>query len=654
MKKRVSKDEVGQTIKAIEEATRLTSIASFNNSLAPLLPQLSSIKIQNGIVQNEPLTRLLANHRTPLEFFSLEIPSGVSESLIQILVLDYYYRRDLPEVSTIALLSHYYENHEELDQTYLRNLNHSLFVAYLEHFGYISWNELSLTFEGDWTSIFLLNDSLPFCHVSLEAMFRYIKVSREKNPGDIGVRTLRNHILLKLQTDGNLLNESYRRLPDIIDDPALKEVLPIFLIALIKNDSKLFLQYVKELPLIYREKHPLDIYFALGIACPEDEEALAALKASIDNSLYNNNLTRSQYLQVSSVKSLKSVDIIELVENISNSSDNNDELIQATLFLITHVDDHEESWFLRIGTGLIIRSEKHHDELLANLVDSLKDKNLLLVYALLSKRFDILGIKGALENVWPELVELDPKLFSRNLTLWLKDGSDNTLWALSSLCNIREIPVSYFRVSLDDLKTSSASERLYIAYKIAGFIYSPGHLQQLLFSIIETIKDNEEPLLNNLYSLFCKYLIYNYRGTLKLIDQILQDTKLPDTIRQFYNSVRLEYNQYFAELNNIRTFKELEPDSRLFTHLQFYNQEMYSSKFGEVEKTGIRKYFKNTPVHSLRWAIRRQEQPIHEVRPLQNIQSSVEFPSGQKLNPVYQEHIRRTYQNLKKDEVDIG
>ncbi len=245
MKKRVAKDEVELVAKVIEEAKRLATIASFNNSFEHLLPQISSAEIQNGIVQNESLTRLLSNHRTPTEFFTSEIPNGVLESLIQILILDYYYRRDLPEVSTISLLSRYYESHEELDQTYLRNLDHSLFVAYLEHFGYKSWNELSLTLEGDWASIFLLNDSLPFCHISLEAMFHYIKVSREKNPRDIGVRTLRNHILLKLQTDDNLLNESYKRLPDIIDDPALREVLPIFLIALVKNDSKLFLQYVK-------------------------------------------------------------------------------------------------------------------------------------------------------------------------------------------------------------------------------------------------------------------------------------------------------------------------------------------------------------------------------------------------------------------------
>lgn len=654
MKRCISQGDIRDTSAAIKEAKRLTSIASFNDSFAVFLPLLPSTKIQNGIVQNETLVRLLENHQAPIEFLSSEIPGGISESLVQILVLDYYYRRDLPEISTIALLSCYYENHEELDQTYLRNVNHSLFIAYLENFGHKSWNELSLTLEGDWTSISLLNDSLLFCQTSLEAIFHYIKISREKNPGDIGIRTLRNHILLKLQTDGNLLVELYRRLPDVINNPALREVLPVFLTALINNDTKSFLQYIKELPLIYGEQHPLDIYFAFGIACPEDEDALAVLNESIGKALCDGKITRSQYLQVSSMKNLTSVDVIELVENISHSSNDNEELIQATQFLITHVDDHEKPWFERIGTGLIIRPEKSLDELLEYLVDSLKDKNLPLVYALLSKRFELLGIEGVLKNVWPGLVELDPEHFARNLTRWLKDGSENTLWAVLSLCGIREIPIKHFTLSAEELENTNSSERLYIAYKIAGYIYSADHSKQLLFSIVESVRSEEDTLLQNLFDLFNDYLIYNYRSTLDQIDHFLQIGMLPAHQLRLYHSLRGQYKKYFTDLSSIREFQELRPDSRLSTYLQFYRQEMLSSKFIEVERTGIRALFKETPIHSHRWALRRTEQPVHEVLPLAHIQSSAEFPSGEKLNPVLQEILRRTYRQINKDEINIG
>ena len=52
--------------------------------------------------------------------------------------------------------------------------------------------------------------------------------------------------------------------------------------------------------------------------------------------------------------------------------------------------------------------------------------------------------------------------------------------------------------------------------------------------------------------------------------------------------------------------------------------------------------------------IETENEKVHQVSPLGHFQSSIEFPSGEKLNPIYQETMRRTYQKLSKDAININ
>ena len=59
-------------------------------------------------------------------------------------------------------------------------------------------------------------------------------------------------------------------------------------------------------------------------------------------------------------------------------------------------------------------------------------------------------------------------------------------------------------------------------------------------------------------------------------------------------------------------------------------------------------------IHSKNWAIRRSNQKVHEVQPLGYIEHSVEFPSGEKLNPTFHETLRRNFQRIQKHEISFS
>lgn len=652
MAKVQGKDEIQQTLDAIEEVRRFRSLPKFNDAFADLAPGIETAKYNNGIILNAPLRKLLSDYQVPSAFLSAETSDGIRIVLVEFLMVDHYYRRDSPDVSTIDSVWRYFSDNEELRKTFIHRLDRSLLVVYLDRFGYKSWNELALTLDGNWRSIALLNDSLPYCQVSLDAMFHFITVSCDKNPNDLGIGLLGNHILLKFQMEAALSDELQKRLDEVLEAPALRGMLPMFLRAQVGENEETYARLVTELPTRYGLDFPGELYYALGAACPRDLESLASFKRAIDAALQDGSLSPMFYLRAAGVKKIRTSDVIALAVDISSGSANKEELTEVLQFLVIYIDDYTEPWFKDIAARLVVRFEDQHHQLLEHFFYLLQDKDLRLIYELFSARFTALGEKGILKRAWDNLVEKDPELFAEHLTRWFKDGTTNTHFALLHLCSV-EIPVSYFRVSSKVLEGVSASERLYIAYKIAGYVYSGDHLQQLLFSIVETVQSDQKALLQHLYSLFDSYVIYNYRGTLDKIDQMLKVSRLPIHLQSFYCQLREDYDQYFADLASIPALKELRPHSRLTEYIRFYSQEKFSLTLKDKEKSGLRSLFKGSPVHSHRWAIWRPEQKVHEVYPLAHIQSSFEFPSGEKLNPAYQELTRRTYQKIRKDEIDI-
>lgn len=637
---------------SIEALKRLKGQTRFEVLSETVLPQIASPKMQSGMILNTTLRETFSN--LPEVLIDPKDGMSISAIFIQLFVLDHFYTRDQPNINTINEVWQYFVDSEDLKKTFVHRVDRSLMIVYLEHFASKTWNDLALTLDSDWSSITLLDESLLYCSVSLDGVFYFLSTAKRQHPNDLGIQSLGSNVLLKLQQEPALVKQLNDRMQEVFENDHLRQMLPTFLRALIGDDTTKFQSFAERLTSAYGPIYPGETYFAIGVACPAEPASQTVFKSLIDDALQRGELSEILYLQAAGVLNLSSADVVGVAVSIGQKAEDTDGFIQPIRFLQNHLESVDEKWFREIAFFAMTRIKGRKNFLLESFVYSLKETNLDLVYRLFTARFSAFGEEGLLNDSWHNIVEEDQAMFSRYLTLWLRDGNAMTHRAILFLCSAQGIPSGFFKVSPDFMQSASSSEKLYIAYKIAGYVYSAEHLQGLLFSLLDNVRADEERLLDSLFQLFYNYVIYNYRGTLDKIDLILGNQNLPAHLVEFYSSLRAEYNQYFAELDNVKSFRELQPDNRLGEFIQFYRQQKFSTQMNSAERTGLSSLFKNTPVHSHRWAIRRPEQAVHDVHPLGHISTSVEFPSGEKLNPTYQEMTRRTYQRLLRDEINIG
>src|SRR5690606_29020572 len=103
----------------------------------------------------------------------------------------------------------------------------------------------------------------------------------------------------------------------------------------------------------------------------------------------------------------------------------------------------------------------------------------------------------------------------------------------------------------------------------------------------------------------------------------------------------------------IKSHPELSHDSLLAQHIQYYKQQQLSAGLKESKSRSFMETMKNVQIHSNNWATRNSSENRHNVRPLGTFGVSVEFPSGEIYNPILQESKRRSYQSIKKHEINI-
>jgi len=545
---------------SINTLRQLKGQANFGALVENVLPHVTSPKMQNGMILNTSLRTAFSD--LPDLLVGPKDSEGISAIFIQLVVLDHFYTRDQPTISTVSDVWRYFVDNEDLRKTFVHRADRSLMIVYLEHFAGITWNDLALTLDDDWSSINLLDESLLYCNVSLDAIFHFLGTAKKQHPNDFAIPSLGGNVLLKLKQQPALIKQLKDRLTEVFENEDMRQMLPTFLRALIGDDTEKFKSFANQLTSTYGQIYPGETYFALGVACPAVAKSQELFKSLIDDALKRGELSEPHYLQAAGVLNLSSADVIGVALSISQKGEDTDSFVQPIRFLQNHLESIDEKWFREIAFYAMTRIKGRKNALLESLIYSLKEINLDFVYRLFTDRFTAFGEEGVLNDSWHNLVEENPALFSHYLTLWLRDGNAVTHRAILFLCGTPDIPSVFFKVSPELMQSASSSDKLYIAYKIAGYVYSAEHLQELLFSVLENVNADEERLLDSLFQLFYNYVIYNYRGTLDKIDRILENQQLPAHLIEFYSALKEEYKQYFAELDKVRSFRELQPDNR--------------------------------------------------------------------------------------------
>lgn len=636
---------------ALTQALRLCTVPGCRELVAGFAARAGVV--QHGYFINEEFYCFLREQAVPDEYFQPDPGvNGVSLALAQFLAIDFILSRDKPVISTISALQEFVDEQDHFRGTFMAGVDNGRFIVYLERKGLASWDKFAFSADGDWSSVNMLDESLPFCNAGLDAIFYFLHDARARNPNDLGISFLGNHLVLKLEMDHVLRDELDGRFSEIVADENLRGLLPSFLRGLVAGDALVFGRLLHELPATYAGARLQDIVYALGAACPNTEEA--AFKNTLDQLLRSGAINDGAYLDAVLTRNIQGDAVTTFVTGLSARTINTRELQLVISYLLQNIKLHHGSaWFKTTAERVMINADDGLAQALNHFLDQLAETDKELVFELLGARFNTLGGNFWLEGPWPKIVS-EPELFSRYLTLWLGGDNRNVHWAVLRLCSDPHGFSSYFRLSSKVLNQQTQSNKLYLAYKIAGFIYSREHLQQLLFSLVEHVRPEEDSLLQNLFELFFGYVIYNYRGTLEEIDKLLTKGGLQGHQIAFYRGLKEEFEHYFSELDRVKPFKELLPGRELSEYVRFYRQQKFSAKFSEARQNiGLGAFFKETPVHSNRWAIRRPGQPKHEPHPMAHVESTTEFPSGEKLNPVFQERMRRTYQKIKQDEINI-
>ncbi|MEH3112581.1 hypothetical protein [Pedobacter terrae] len=643
-------EKIDQSLNAVEELNQ--NWAEIHEKLGEILTTGNFKDITDGFVNQTELYVLIDQNITDKKL--LHGSSSISLFLVQFVFIHYYLANGKNNPESLEAVKNFVNDFPMLKSILGDWSGYYKVVIYQDYFKKHSWNDYVKSSTWAWNEINLLDHSILNCKVSFETVLEYLTSIVTKHPNDYGVPRVGKNIILKMELDGLFKREVENNIETIISIESASVFLLSFLRGMIVSRTD-FEKWFKLLSKQYPKGKAFKILYALGVACPTEQSCQEELKQEIDNTLATGNISSAECVQLYSIKNFKSEDILDYLIKLSATSVSQEDTNALIHFLLNNLDsDIDSDWFRKILFNIVKIDDEKNLGILNNLFYSLIEKDIKFAYELIEARYELLGPKSFLTDHWHELVIADKDLFSAKLTQWLNSDVTNIHWALLKLCTINEISPSDFKINATIFRSLALRDKLYIAIKIIGFIYSKDHLQSLMFSLVEYVEQSETILIDNLFRFFYNYVIYNYRTSLDTIKDILKAKELPSHLLKFYDDLDKSYYQYFKDLGIIKDLPELYPDSRLVQHIQFYTQSHFAEKSKDIGKTGFAALFKNTPVHSHRWAIRQDDDSIHAPKSLGYFKTSMEFPSGERLNPIYQETMRRTYQRMKRDEIDIN
>lgn len=609
--------------------------------------------IVSGYVTSKQIYEILKQAGTDEQF--LADGYKIKTELIHLLLIHIRIEKDHPNISDLSGLQDYIQADSTLKNNFQRWSDKGEVIVYLERKGLTTWNNLALTSTGDWHSTHLLDGALTYCVVNADSLFAYLANARNANPNDMGFGFLGSNIKRKIQSDDHLKNEIKLRLAEVYGRPALREMLPTFIQGIVNQSLSTFKSLTSELVSEVSNEALADTLYALGTSCPNELDGITFFNNTVAELWMQNKLDDLGYAKV--LLSRDEIDSNGRMFCISISAKSDDHITLNLLLRIVYSQTEtqiKEDWYRKTSRNLIKQANPELIPALNGWLHEVVEKDHNFVYELFTCRFENLSDRSFLENSWHELVRKDNELFSVQLTEWFLNENKHVHRALLQLCMTSDIAAGDFQLSSEVLTKCTSTEKLYLAYKIAGYCYGREQMQYLLFSLMESVLPTERSLLQKLFNLFYHYVIYNYRSTLDHIKQFLKAGKLPEHLLQFYQALDDHYESYFKALNRVKPHIELRPNSELSAHIRFFMSQKFNEGLRQSQQNGLGSFFKTTAILSHRWAIRRPGERTHTPQTMGNFQTSMEFPAGEKINPVFNERTRVLYQQMKKDEVNLN
>jgi hypothetical protein len=521
----------------------------------------------------------------------------------------------------------------------------------------LSWSSLIESFDySNWKDIDTSADLLPLADAHLPEIINWgssiIKI--HANDGALGALhyDIENWVLLVPHG----AQETRENICNIAIHPEVSYFLRSFLKGLQSTQPEDFDFYRKKFENLIVPGNARAVSMGLQIGVSTKKERTDYFELLL-NKLNIKQIEPSDFFTICGLYGFYEESIFEKVEKELVETENSNTIASISRYLERLPSEIDRKWYF--GSLQLIfskmRSELKHAQ--NQLLGALAETDLDLAYNLFEFRMKIMGGNEFLEEGLLEVVRRDIPQFQKRFVQWLATDNDYIHTGLRYVTFTQKLDSSLFNIPKGIFQDLSTDQKIFAAYKIVGYVYSTEELQSLLISLVESTDEDNEALERSLYFIFSKYLVYNYRGTLDLLKKELQTDRLSSFARGLFTKIIEEYKIYFEALKRIAVNKELEPYPKQVQLRNFYFKQLFSDIPRQARNNSILGLFKSVSINSHNWVIRRKREeghnhnPIHNPQPLGNISVTKEFPSGETLDPVFQEEIRRTYQNIRIDEI---
>lgn len=608
----------------------------------------SKFKISGDWLEDELLYKFLETNCINKEFLKLE--DGVllvDKLLVQFLLIDVLIHDELKS-SSIEELNESLKGVSKIYKPLLNWNDAGIVVAYLQQMGLAKWSDYVLNANFERNDFNSLAKALSIIDVGAGDILFFLKKSQSNEASSNGAHNLSATLSEKLLNEPKLALEFEEQLDFIIEDEKLRKFLTSVIIGLSGNNGVYLEKFLSLLKDKYEGEILFQIFWGFIRCCPNSCRKM--LEELMREKFVSKKLNKPQYLQLCGQFKIVSPEVSSLV--VEPLIDEDFVGVYEYIYDLASTESNQE-WFKDAALLIYTKNDEENRGKLEFLLYMLSEHNLNLVYELLTARFENLGTNLFLGENLDHIIDLDPELYHLNITKWFNSTNKNVHKALLKLCSGRDSG-TVSKVSSEYFKSLSTENKVYVCYKIAGFIYSMEHLQSLLFSVLDASEPDEQILLSNLNQIFTEYLVYNYRSTLDIIRDKLNFESCLEHHKKFLQPIVDSFERYFDNLNKIRMFNEFRANSKLDEFLRFYKNQLFSASMKERNKTGFLSMIKSVNLQSKKWAIRRDNEKTHNVEHLGLIQHSFEFPSGEKLNPTYHETLRRNYQRIEKHEINFS
>ena len=538
--------------------------------------------------------------------------------------------------------------------SHIRKIYSFTALHYHVHRDRTPWSVLTKEFDGtNWIDIEILSELLVFANVSADDFIVWMEIVVANNKNDYELYRLRTKVYDWLKRNEIARLQIHYKIKHLSTNERLKIFLTTFLTALT--------EFRNGTPAYYRElisdsvtvQNAYFILLSLGkisLTVGDTDE----FKQLLIEQFRSSTVLFADFIRICDDLNLYPEELFAEIENTIAACEDIS-ILTAIIHLLQFDRESKipKEWKQEIEKYLFT---KQKNELVGSLdfyLLQILENDIFEAYNILEFRFAHIGHLNMLKRALVQIIDKDKQLFQKYILKWLVQEGFQIHFAIREICSISEIKKEVFRLPFDLFAELTQKDKIFVCMKIIGFVYSLQPLQNLALSVIKSVDDPTIRTENTFHQILCEFLIFNYRSTLTILKKEIQiKENITSFAYELFKRAINEYEEYFDKLREIKVDRELRVNKHHLQLKSFHMKQQSARISSKPLQSSFLSFAKTTQINSEKWAVRDKSNPKHKVDALKEIIVSTEFPSGEYLDPVSQERLKRIFQRITKDEIN--